>query len=168
MLLAIPAFTPAEGTIDGTVAIGAVDEVRPVASDEVDRPVEEVAFELSEANASNPSVRVLHGQETLPAYMSGGAGIAGTTGFTGYTVEFCYSEKEYVLSSTTAPRSRRLASNQARKTVTSITVRQGRGEPETEVIAFGVNTSSRRAGAASDPANDARQGEEASFLPPVQ
>ena len=60
-----------------------------------------VAFRLAEANDPNLSVRVLHesagGREQLPAYTSDGAVIAETTGFSKYTVEFYYDQKEYVL-----------------------------------------------------------------------
>ena len=60
-----------------------------------------VAFQLDEADDLNLSVRVLHetadGPEELPAYAADGAVIAETTGFSKYTVEFYYNQKEYVL-----------------------------------------------------------------------
>ena len=60
-----------------------------------------VAFALSEASDPNLSVRVLHetegGQETLHTYILDGAVVAETKGFSRYTVEFYYNEKDYVL-----------------------------------------------------------------------
>ena len=60
-----------------------------------------ITFQLAEANDKNLSVRVLHqtaeGQEELPVYKTENAVVAETTGFSKYTVEFYYNQKEYVM-----------------------------------------------------------------------
>jgi len=56
-----------------------------------------LSFALAEADDPNLIPRVLHEGKEIPCYTENGAVIAETTGFSRYTVEFYYTEKEYVM-----------------------------------------------------------------------